>query len=528
MKKILSTLFIVASFVLSCTKVDNVRPDTSQIPMTPEEARMEFARVLSKAVAESAELRNFIKVEAMQQFDRDYDVFYPFVKDKLVSEGMTFKELLLQYSDADLLNQIEFVEPKLNILVPDWKWLGAFSIHDWNPTQSDIAVGFQSNLEKRPIFAEGNMIGELELNQFPDFPLLIVKSNERMVQKTPRTKSSPAQYDFADSAFDRSLSPDTKVEHQYYEVEIDGTPYTGNFMSPSNLNPYVIGAYNEFNDNVYAAHRDYVYYGMTNSIQEGRLNTRINECIHKIKLRGEYLSHDCIRESGDFVDKGQLLEYKENNLWQTAQGLRDTFYSEGNIELKFHIIIGNKSEVASLLDGGVVHATFSNLYSIVNADLDYRHRTWFNRDWFVYTVDYADFLPKWFEVNLRLPNWDISSQSAVVVIQVEECDDGATYTYERNVQSTYMQNFSLDASLNGVVDSVNFKVGLGYGYSSTDIRSEKVTIQRTDTSDDLGSAYLNYMDPVIISEATKDGVSGYNVKTFSTGVVDMMILPIFE
>lgn len=266
-------------------------------------------------------------------------------------------------------------------------------------------------------------------------------------------------------------------------------------MSQSELNSYVIGAYDEFGDDVYAAHRDYVYFGMTNSNLEGRLNTRINECIHKIKFRGMYLQHNAIRESGDFVDKGQILEYKENDLWQTAQSLRNTFYSDGNIELRFHIAIGNKSGVATQISK-MVHASFADVFAISKSDLDYRHKTWFCQDWFVYTVDYAYFYPRWFTVNLRIPNWDISSQSAVVMIEVEEHDDGDLENYESNVQSTYMNNFKFDAS--------------------------------SDVSDDLGSAYLNYMDPIIIGEETRNGVAGYNVKTFSTGVVDMMILPIFE
>lgn len=38
-------------------------------------ARIEFSKILSKAVYDSKELRNFIKETAIEQFDNDYDVF---------------------------------------------------------------------------------------------------------------------------------------------------------------------------------------------------------------------------------------------------------------------------------------------------------------------------------------------------------------------------------------------------------------------------------------------------------------------
>ena len=528
MKQIFKAFFLlIASIAISCNKTDSVMLETNTAKLTAKDAKKEFAIILSKAVADNKDLRHFIKDEALQRFDRDNDVFYPYVKDKVVSEGLTFREILSSYTDPDRLELLEYVEPRLNILVPDWSWLGAFSVNDWNPDDAAIAVGYETDLEKKPIYADGVKVGELSVGQFPSFPTLIVKSNERMVQTAVATKSSPAQYAFADEAFDGARYPETKVDHQYYEIGIDGVPYVGNYMSPGELNSYVIGAYDEFGDDVYAAHRDYIYFGMTNSNQEGRLNTRINECIHKIKFRGMYLQHDAIRESGDFVDKGQILEYKENDSWQTTQSLRNTFYSDGNIELRFHITIGNKSGVATQISK-MVHASFADVFAISKSDLDFRHKTWFCKDWFVYTVDYAYFYPRWFTVDLRIPNWDVSSQSSTVMIEVEEHDDGDLEYYESNVQSTYMNNFKFDASSDVTLGTVGLKLGLGYGYTSTETKSEKITTQRSDVSDDLGSAYLNYMDPVVIGEETRNGVAGYNVKTFSTGVVDMMILPIFE
>lgn len=75
---------------------------------------------------------------------------------------------------------------------------------------------------------------------------------------------------------------------------------------------------------------------------------------------------------------------------------------------------------------------------------------------------------------------------------------------------------------------IKVKDGLGYGSTTTEKKSSICKIQRTNTSDDFGTAYLNYMDPVIIGTETKNNINGYKVKVYDTGTVDMMIIPIYE
>lgn len=54
---------------------------TANAVLTVEEAQQQFAEILSKAVYNHAELRAFLKAQALKQFDNDYDVFYPLVKE---------------------------------------------------------------------------------------------------------------------------------------------------------------------------------------------------------------------------------------------------------------------------------------------------------------------------------------------------------------------------------------------------------------------------------------------------------------
>lgn len=104
MKRIFLTL-IVVSTLFSCTnEIDEISPSPKEKQSVVESAKMKrseaqknFAKLLSKAVYNNIDIRRFLKDEAIRQFDRDYDVFYPLVKNKIVSNDKTFREILLSY-----------------------------------------------------------------------------------------------------------------------------------------------------------------------------------------------------------------------------------------------------------------------------------------------------------------------------------------------------------------------------------------------------------------------------------------------
>lgn len=86
---------LCAMLFSACTQ-DDVLGVNEEIPTTKtrsvlstQKAQIKFAKILSKAVSANVDLRRFLKEEAMRQFDNDYDVFYPLVKDKIVTNGKT-------------------------------------------------------------------------------------------------------------------------------------------------------------------------------------------------------------------------------------------------------------------------------------------------------------------------------------------------------------------------------------------------------------------------------------------------------
>ncbi len=143
MKKILY-LIVPLFLTLSCTnKEENLEiSNISQINSIEL-----FSKILSKAVSNDSNLRSFLKDEAMNQFDKDYDVFYPLVKNKKLADGTSFRDCLLEYTDEAVLSQIEKDLPLVNILIPDYSWINAFSVTKWDPKDSDVSVAYKHSGE---------------------------------------------------------------------------------------------------------------------------------------------------------------------------------------------------------------------------------------------------------------------------------------------------------------------------------------------------------------------------------------------
>ena len=108
MKKHLLTYLLTCTMLFSCT--ENVENDifNEKVKQVQQEKDLvyyqkSFAKILSKLVSSEESVRYFIKEEALLQFDRDYDVFYHYVKNKMMKGDTTFRDfLLLHCPEAEL------------------------------------------------------------------------------------------------------------------------------------------------------------------------------------------------------------------------------------------------------------------------------------------------------------------------------------------------------------------------------------------------------------------------------------------
>jgi hypothetical protein len=110
-----SLLFIaLCALTFSCTEdfpenqsaQDSTTPSLKIMSLTENDAKQKFAEILSKAIYENIDLRSFIKDKAIQQFDNDFDVFYPILKNEEVGNSETFRgTLTLNFYDAIIVEK---------------------------------------------------------------------------------------------------------------------------------------------------------------------------------------------------------------------------------------------------------------------------------------------------------------------------------------------------------------------------------------------------------------------------------------
>lgn len=90
----LSVLFAYLTLVIVCFACSDDFTDMqvlqqqaqqqSSLSPSKETKMADFARVLSKAVADRQDVRQFLKDEALKQFDLNYDILYGAVKDEQI------------------------------------------------------------------------------------------------------------------------------------------------------------------------------------------------------------------------------------------------------------------------------------------------------------------------------------------------------------------------------------------------------------------------------------------------------------
>lgn len=124
-------VFILSlSFCTSCSNNDLVDEYDNKIPTRSEtdgepvainkdSAKVYFAKILSKAVYERKDVRDFLKKEAMKEFDMNSDVLYALASNKMISD-QSFRDILVSYSSEDTIAAIEKSVPLLNILIPSF------------------------------------------------------------------------------------------------------------------------------------------------------------------------------------------------------------------------------------------------------------------------------------------------------------------------------------------------------------------------------------------------------------------------
>lgn len=289
-----TTIALICLSTISCEKEVPIKGDSISEPTAETESSSldDFTVILSKAVANDKDLRDFIKVESLKQFDKDYDVFYPFVKNERLSSGISFREALLKYTTEDKLEQIESNCPLLNIFVPDWSWINGYSADSWDTNDDFVTVSRKDDGDKHVIYYNGSVYDTVETDGFPSYPVLIVKNNGRLRVSNARTRSSEATYEFTHKEFDNTNIQTRANRKWHYDPVLMPVTGSSDFVPESAIDPLLIKAYSEFEDKSIdgACQRDYVYYGMSKSnTDHGVYRGYIREQLYRFKIsKGAY------------------------------------------------------------------------------------------------------------------------------------------------------------------------------------------------------------------------------------------------
>ena len=501
---------IVMATLFSCDR--ETLPVNANRPVSKEmQAYKDFAVILSKAVSSEPQLRVFLQEEALKQYDKDYDVFYPWTKECSVDGKRSFKEVLAEYDTDGKMGEIESTIPLLTILVPDWSWIGlnAFSVTSWNAIEENALVGYEDENGVNVLYKNGKHADDVPSYVIPGYPVVMIKSNERM-KASPSVKGSPVLFDFLDPEFDGSNELATKG-NRYYEHNFNVPPAATNSFSSDAIPLKDITAYNYSVAQPLLKQRDHIYYDMTDVLNTGYANFHYAERLFKCKIHPSELT------SG-FTDDQVSSANKD---WKTTKhfggklsGLPDTLtdsqlvslsWVEGKVELQFDISVGDAAEqrFKTINFNEAFYASrVMELYHYVWVD-SFKYRE--------YYVEEDDLVPRWIDLDFLLFTWDLSDIPTKYKVAISE--------YDMDTNSSYSQNLTFKMSANIAPTSgqkTNWGITAGADYSNT------YTFSFTQKSDNLGSFYVYYTDPIVTSVSGSD----VTVYQYNTGKVDVLIVPV--
>ena len=514
-------------FLFACSNMDKINPVNPQEDVLNDtESLKSFAQILSKALYNEPELREFVKAEALQRKNLDYEVFYPWVKDVVISDNQTFEEIIRKYDSQKELESIIKTSPLLTILVPDWSWVNAecFSLKSWSTDSADVGVSYTSNHSSHEIFHNGEYAFSMQNGEYSTAPILIVKNNER-ISYSGLTKSGEQIYSFnRDNYIDLHTEAQTKASSTFETIELDYET-TSNTINAMVLYSRVRGAYGKTNG-TNVPQRDYIYYGLTPDNNQGSLNTNFYERLYQIKISptAKGVFDDPLGSTTTATDfKADTVRIVDRTDRLTNEEIAAASWGEGSIELTITIYNGGIPIVKKL------SIPFDVAFDVKQIEL----RT--NINWLgavksrtYYLVIPSDLdasesvVSKWIPVNYDLFNWDISKYPSEYFVEFYECDSATTTTTEKNFTHTftYMTNYTINLQdPSGIL-----KIGYSGGNSTTRDQQYSYSETHTRSDDNFGNFIVQYNDKIVLSQTTTSAT----IKTYNTGYIQAMIIPRYE
>jgi hypothetical protein len=481
------------AFVACKKEQASVAPTSAHVAADPNDVFMiAFSKTLAKTVKAEPAVRSFIKAEAARMFDNDYDILYQAAKDKKLANGQTLHETLLKYADdAEGFRTASEQLPLLTIYVPE---LPNFSAERWNAeTQIPQVAIKQADKAGTSIYDAEGKETVLENKYIPGFPLLVVKSNERVVNANAASDArllknvfySNARYSFAflDDAFDGSKPKKPAASTERLALSMDQT---------------LIDAYNSGIE----WHRDYIYYGITPTNTIGKFTNRYSEFITSFAFtKPEHL--------------GLISTHENDPKAVTNNTLRRPYWIDGRFEIRISIFLNSKNAVGQELRKYFT-ATGPELFN-----LEYDSTRVLGN---IYVYHFTQATPRAYNPNIEIVPWDLEQYGSVWKFVVSEYDPAEEITRTVTNTTTYGANFELNVST-----GEKLKIGGKFGASTTTQHTESYQYKTTYGSQDLAEGVLDFRYPVITAIGQIviliHPLTIYLTHEVSTGIVTFSVEP---
>ena len=525
MKKLLLFFLSTITFISSCTKDDlkfnenanRVKNEQIINRENNEKYLEEFAEILSKVIYERQDVREFLKTEALKQFDKNYDVLYYLIENRIIGDE-TFRNILISYSSQEKIESIEKNVPLLNIYLTNLEII-KIKAEDLDVSKPLIptAVNKKNNVL---LYLNGNLEMTLKNGELIGLHTFVVNQNKRVLLPKQSLKSFGAN---------------VKKEIEFISPNYDGK----NSRNTSKLKFQSVGlpkcmtdAFIHFNkiDNSMAQQafqRDYIYYGITPEKTSGQLNYNVAEYIDKIKV--DPIGYNIFIDQTSELPNGDPTVTQEtiitpNQLFYDQQVSK--MWSEGAFNFKFEILNSTKA-TEQVVYIPLRPEEIWNL-NIKSSKIKY----FMGLEYYIYEMDPKKFTAR--EVTLEnlvyLGKWHISDEALHRTVRIYEDDPGATETrtIENTLTHAKKQNFNGNTKLNiGLKDVGDVTVGgsADITITTTDQHKKSWSITEKKDADPLGEVKIYFYDPLIT--AVKPHYQFGHIferKEYNTGVVAFSIL----
>lgn len=436
-------------------------------------------------------MRDFIKAEALKQINKDYDVVYHAVKNKPVTpvalkgaSGSTLHDLLLPYFESEAqLQEIESSLPLLTIFVPDLQE-ESFSAERWN-TLTEIPLVAVRTFESNdvPIYSADGTNFVLEAQYMPDFPVVVIKDNERIV-----SDRNVAQFSNLDTEI--ITEPTNDVQLRFADnnfnakIAVNPPPSNGGSSYPrvDEIHQQAYDVYKNYTPGGWQ--RDYIYYGLTPTNTEGGIKPIYREELTLFKLQGD--PQQAYYKIADQQDPHLITDYVPYNNGFTG-------WTDGSFEFGITLSYGAKNSNLGLelkKGFGVAPQDLFEVTYIPHPNVLIAN-VWHVKKAVITGLKTLDFYNN-LNNKIQFSVWDLANYSNQFKIAFEEVDTTTTYTNTISATNKYNTNFSLDPT-QGVLKKIGLKLGASYEHTQTNT----YVTQYSDVSDDLKQADINFYDNVV-------------------------------